>query len=495
MLSAEELLKQAQALNEDEKYEEVTTLLPDEKLISYQNADLFAEKAQAYWRLQENDLCDKNAEMALLINPLHAKANHYKGNIYSDLKRYDEAIDCYNVAIKTDPNFIYPYISLGVVYHDLKDYRKVIEFCNKAIELDYDNDMVYNNLGASYYDLKEYEKAKEFYDKYINLTKGNPNYFTELAKSRIVELNKLIYSSDYESISDLVNKIKNLLLFKDNCITHYTSLSVTKVLILKEESLFRLSEGAFLNDTSEGRELFDFLPPLFATASRVNDTEAKPFTSKPFVGSFVSQKKHDDLTLWRMYGKENKEEARGCAITIEREKLLQGIKNSLAPDNKTSSLEKTDEEFNFYRVAYRQQDNNAHFIIPGAPDEEQALNGLMTDLQNKIDCFLEKKIDPTETQSLMELLNRIAFLFKSFEYQYEHEIRLVVKGVGFEKNVDTNFDPPRVYINLVGIRPLIERITLGPKVEKAEEWASAFYYSLDKQDLHPEILISHLPFK
>jgi hypothetical protein len=55
--------------------------------------------------------------------------------------------------------------------------------------------------------------------------------------------------------------------------------------------------------------------------------------------------------------------------------------------------------------------------------------------------------------------------------------------------------PPGVYIELVKITPLLKQITLGPKVERAEEWASAFYYSLDKQDLHPEILISHLPFK
>jgi tetratricopeptide (TPR) repeat protein len=664
MLSAEELLKQARSLNEAKEYTEVVELLKDEQLETLQNADLFAEKAQAYYRLNEKSLCGLSAQKALQIEPANAKANNYQGNLYSDLKEYEKAKECYNLAINStpaydapynnlglvyyalkdyerakefynkavtvntlydtpyfnlgllyyalkdyekakefynkaiavnplydaaynslgnvyydlkeyekaeefyskaiaiNPDYNYPYFNLGRVYHALKEYEKAKEFYNKAIQGNPANEHPYNNLGLLYYalkdyekakefynkaitvnplyyaaynslgnvyyDLKEYEKAKEFYNKaieinsiygypyynlaiayealkdyekakdfysnYVELTKNTPDYFTELAQSKIIELKKLIESVDYKHISELVNKIKGLLLFKDNCVTHYTGLSVTRSLIL-ENSLFRLSEGAFLNDTSEGRELFDFLPTFTVIPSKLNETEAKLFVPKPFIGSFVSQKKHDDLTLWRMYGKENKEEARGCAITIEREKLFENLKSSLEPDNETNSPEKIDEEFNFYRVAYRRQDNKQYFIIPGAPGEEQTLNELMIDLLDSVNGFLKKKPDPTGIQNLLVLLNRIAFLFKSFEYQYEHEVRLVVKGVGFEKNIDTNFDPPRVYINLVGIRPLIERITLGPKVERAEEWASAFYYSLDKEDLHPEILISHLPFK
>jgi hypothetical protein len=42
---------------------------------------------------------------------------------------------------------------------------------------------------------------------------------------------------------------------------------------------------------------------------------------------------------------------------------------------------------------------------------------------------------------------------------------------------------------------LKQKITLGTKVHRAEEWASAFYYKLDAEGHHPEIMISHLPFK
>jgi hypothetical protein len=72
---------------------------------------------------------------------------------------------------------------------------------------------------------------------------------------------------------------------------------------------------------------------------------------------------------------------------------------------------------------------------------------------------------------------------------------LVVDGTGLEKKINENTIPPRVYIELESINPFIEKITLGPKVEKAEEWAVAFYYKLDQQGFHPDIYISHLPFK
>jgi hypothetical protein len=43
--------------------------------------------------------------------------------------------------------------------------------------------------------------------------------------------------------------------------------------------------------------------------------------------------------------------------------------------------------------------------------------------------------------------------------------------------------------------PVISKITLGPKVERADEWAAAFNYSIKNAGNEAEIIISHLPFK
>jgi hypothetical protein len=102
---------------------------------------------------------------------------------------------------------------------------------------------------------------------------------------------------------------------------------------------------------------------------------------------------------------------------------------------------------------------------------------------------IEKKED------IAELLNNIAYLFKSSAYQEECEVRLVVQGVGFEKIIDTSCLSPKVYIELIELTPVLYKVTLGPKVEKAEEWAAAFNYHIKKRGYKADIVISHLPFK
>jgi tetratricopeptide (TPR) repeat protein len=447
-----------------------------------------------------NELKDYNKAIdfynkTIEIDPKYESSYNGLASTYYDLKEYDKAIDFYNKAIEIDPKFVHPYYNLGLTYYTLKEYAKAKKYYNKAIEIDPKYADAYYGLGINYNALKEYDNALGTFKKYVELTKSSPDYYTSIAESRITELNKLLDNKAYSEISKLVNEIRELLLYNEGRITHYTGLSVAKALIL-DGSLFRLSEGAFLNDTSEGRELFKFLSFDFSS-NNGSDTVATPFTQKPFIGSFVSEIKHDDLTLWRMYGKEEKEEAKGCAITIDIKKLLDNLLDKMSPDRKTAASSKTDEEFSFYRVAYRKQGEENVFIIPGADDElEKKLNEYMNNLSAAVKAFnLKEGKESSDTQNVAELLNEIAYLFKSAEYQHEFEVRLVVKGIGFEKIIDSSLCPPRVYIELVSIRPVIQKITLGPKVERPDEWAAAFNYSLSKDGYEPEILISHLPFK
>jgi len=675
------VLKKVQELNKQKKFNEVIELLTDSVLEAHNSADLYAEKANAYYMLGNYELSSEVAEKTLSIDPNHSKGLYYKAINYSDNAEYQKAIEYYNRAIASDPNDPILYTGLGNTYGNLKEFENAIKNYQKAIEIDpkYDSayfgwgwilgemavgetdderdkyllesiekyrkatelnpwfdaafynwgwavgeiaynsksgeekeklllesiekyqeaiqlnpnyDAYYNwglnlteiakdktgdekeklllesiekyensiqinpnydaafygwgwslgeiaavksgdekqklllesiekyekaielnskignyyySLGSTYFDVYQYEKALSNYKKYVEMTKRNPDYYTSVAESRIVELNKLLKDSEYSLISELVNEIKELLYYREGRITHYTGLSVAKALII-EGSLFRLSEGAFLNDTSEGRELFKFLSFDFSL-SKGSDTVASPFAQKPFIGSFVAEIKHDDLTLWRMYGKEEKEEAKGCAITIDTKKLIDDLSIKMSPDKKTgvkmsadkkaNMTSKTDEEFSFYRVAYRKVGEVNSFIIPGAESEtEKKLNELMKQLYDAVQSFKSKKDkNSSDTLNVLELLNEIAYLFKSAEYQHEFEIRLVLKGIGFEKIINRELKPPRVYIELVGVRPLIKKITLGPKVEKPDEWASAFYYTMGKDGFAPDILISHLPFK
>ena len=617
MTSSQELLNKAQELNESNEYNKVIELLSDELLNRYKSADLYAEKAQAYCKLELTELSEQSADSALAINPEHAKGNYYKGvryrklkkndyainafnkaiktnpklpypyiglgNIYDDLYKYDEAITLYEKAIELDPNSVLPYNGLGDVFRDLKQYDKAINYYEKAIEIDpkysyaysgmgyvYTNMKRYNeaitffkkaietdsknphsynglgsvyknqqktdeaiiefnkvinldpefsgayfNRGSLYYDLKKYADALWDYEKKIELTNITPdNYFRRIAQEKVIELKKLLEINlpiDKRAnelvgrISFLVIKIKELLLYQDGYVTHYTSMAVANKLIL-EKSPFQLSEGSFLNDTSEGRELFKFLPPIDIksttdegkldieiTTETDKDTEAKQFAQRPFIGSFVPDDKHDNLTLWRMYGKEEKNEALGCAITIDMKKLVNNLKNKLMADDKPSTNDNFEDEFRFYRVAYRTHNSNEPFIIPGADAKKVELNKLMSDLKIEVTKFKKHSYSGVYIQKVKKQLNGIAYLFKTMEYQHEQELRLVVSGSGFKKEILQ--DPIRVYIELVELTPLITKITFGPKVEKAEERAAFYYYTFTKDGNQPDIFISHLPFK
>ena len=107
------------------------------------------------------------------------------------------------------------------------------------------------------------------------------------------------------------------------------------------------------------------------------------------------------------------------------------------------------------------------------------------------ECYIKGKTRQWTNEKLQE----IAYLFKSIEYRYEHEVRLIVSlRTLFDNKVDIERKPPRVYIDPVSILPAICCITLGPKVEKAHEWAASLYYDILKKGTNQKY-ISLLPYR
>lgn len=556
--SKQELIDKVKKLNEDENYEEVIKIVSDEILEKANDYELYAEVAQSKCRLRRNDYkpdiikslsIKKNAKAYHYLgnfyvdnDPILAEENYIKaielddqfflayqglGNIYAISKQNDKAEEYYKKAISISPensNVSVSYLGLAQIYSDKEEYNDAILLFKKVIKLDtIEKSYAYNGIGNVYYAKDDFKNALKYYKLSINSDAKNSApyynmasiYFTqeryiesrenyqksiELDKvkdffydnsvSKIREISKILLSEDYEKIQKIVSRIQKTLEYEEDCITHFTSLSVAKLLIL-EKSKFRLSEGTFLNDTSEGAALFEYLKyesPLSKKESHVDII----FVKKPFIGSFVSQNKHNDLTMWRMYGKEGKEEARGCAITMNKEVLIEEIKSELNI-GKTSTNET---DFKFYRVAYKKE--NGQFFIPEQA-EKSIKNKDLNDYCNQLKLALEefnKKAGSQDIQKdIEELLFEIAFLFKGIEYQYEHEVRLVQKGIGFDKKVDKDFEIPRVYIELSEILKSVKKITLGPKVERVDEWAATLYYELQNNEIEAEVHISKQPFK
>jgi tetratricopeptide (TPR) repeat protein len=600
MKNLNSLLEEVIKLNKNKDYDQVLQLLTSEVLEKFNNSDLYAESAMAFWYTKKYEDCEKSTNKAFELNNKNAKALNSLGNLafnskeyekakefylkaieldpnsfyafndlgttYRLMEEYDKAIEFYLTAIKINPNFSRAYNNLGNVYQNLYDYDKAIEFYLKAIQIDQSYHAAYYNIGGVYlkqleyekaeeyylkainidpkskygygglgivyknlnkiekaeefylkaieltpnykgafynlgnlyFDLKEYEKAKANYNKFFELNGSDQDFYYFTATSKINEIDKILENSTFKKATDLVNKIKSLLKFKGKNVTHYTGITSVQFLVLKE-SPFRLSEGSFLNDTSEGQELFSFLD--YADGKNAaKKCNKEIFTKRPFIGSFVDAEKNNDLTLWRMYGKEQLEEAKGCSITLNANDLIENIKNKICPDKEFPPSDFDD--IDFYRVAYR--NGNKFDFFGSTTAQKKELIGIMTELFEIINEFRNKPDKlKDEEKDIIELLNQIAYLFKSTEYKYENEIRLIIKdAIGFDIMVDfdkndfkPSSSPVKVFIELVPIDSLLDKITLGPKVDKAEEWATTFYYHLANKKLFPEIEISTLPYK
>jgi len=484
-----------------------------------------------YSSQQKYSLAEKELKKTIELKPDFSSAYISLGNVYVKKNNFSLAIEAYKKAVELNPNSSIAYLNfgllylqkkeyvlsekllmkskeiddrsssvynaLGVLFYEQKEYKTADDYLKKALEIDPEYNSAYYNLGKLHSDLDNINEAKIFFETFLLYTKvDKKDYFYRSALSRIDELIKKIENSSYNKISKIINQIKELVLFNGECISHYTSISSVQFLLLNE-SPFRLSEGTFLNDTSEGEELFKFLG---LSNSSTNTNYFEIFTKRPFIGSFVDADKNNDLTLWRMYGKEGLEEAKGCSITLNIKEFKAEIKNKINNNEDVKAFVNKDVEF--YKVIYRKGEN---FCFSGSTTKSnELLAKLMINLKTEYSKFFKKKNrHKNEELEIIELLNEIAYLFKSIEYQYENEIRLVInESVGFDKKIDFKVDnfipslyPNRVYIELISIAPLLKTITIGPKVDKAEEWASTFHYFLANKGFKPEIHISKLPFK
>ena len=489
-------------LYKQRKFEEIIALLTDEELKIQMDADLYIWRGTTWYNKKCYNEAIANYNQAIEINPKYELAFYDRGLAYIAKGEYTAAIKDCDEVIKFNPNYIDAYISRGSIRRFLKEYNTAIEDYNEAIKIDPENENAFYNRGLAYknealkgkeIDIDLLKKCKGDFEKYIELAPvDKDNDGAKYAKNYIEELKVVIEDPNLWYIKQLVSNIKNKLwIRKENCITHYTSLSVLKNLIF-DDSKFRISEGNFMNDPSEGKEFFKFLkynPDTFRKASLSTEI----ISPKPFIGSFVNKKKCNNLNMWRFYGKEKGEEAKGCAITIRKQKFIDDIKESLSNEKNKKARLDDESDINFYRVVYVIHNGNTKFYIPNS-DKSEELERLMKELNTKIEPYV--KIEPYKGNNrvfLEKYLNSIAFLFKNDAYKNEDEVRLVMNGIEFEKKYNMGVCSPRVYIELVPIKDIVSQIILGPKVDKGSEWIAAFHYRYEKSV--PEIKFSHLPYK
>ena len=430
-----------------------------------QHVAAFYNRGVAYQMLGNLEKAINNYNKTIQLNPNDAKAFCNRGITYQRLGNLEKAITDLNEAIRLNPDYADAFCGRGIVYNEQGEYEKAIAEYNEATRLEPNHVAAINNRGVSYHKKGNYKKAIIDFSEAQRLGL-DVGYALNKAQ-------KALESKSDESIQKIIQSIKEELEFKGDQITHYTSLTTARILLVEDDTRFRLSNTVHLNDPTEGVALLDFLTGK-ALGNQTFGATKTEFSHTPFfIGSFVT--KSDDLTLWRMYGKEGHSEASGCSITLNPT----FVKTEKDLPNQT-----------LYNVAY----------LTGTGHIE----GIENEKKKKLDPLLKELKDILKEKGREELLaldelNEIRYLFKHDHYRHEGECRIVVPKNPDSPSIhcDSKVAPPRTYIEL-GNAPIhhVKSITIGPKVERAEEWAAAFHIrfkKLGKKDA--KVNISTLPFK
>lgn len=478
--------------------------------------------------------------MAIKLDPNNSYAYGGRATLFLDRMEYDKAILDFNKAIELNRNYRSGYNNRGNTWWYKGDYKKAIEDYNLAIELSPNDELIYQNRAKAWNKIGEYEKALIDINKAIELNanlpfvyifKGDVCYtigdFQESIKNYEIALKhnldgRLGYVEDKiklaqeaidvlkffdESSAGEVQKDEKLRLEKEidqiiisirdaakskvKMVAHYTKLSVADIYVKKINVKMHYSNAIYMNDPMEGKVFFDYLDNDEITKAYLNG-EKRTETSV-YLGSFLPAEDNngevsheDELVMWRTYGKdENGKEASGCNVVISSDffKL-----NSSEDDEE--SIPMSDNEEELLNVVYVKKLKSSKEITNDNKDKiEPAIVQLrenllkLIELRNKFqkrDDFY-KEIE----NSIFKRLSTISYLFKSADYNYEHEVRVITyvprnsDNIKFREIDEPNLPCKHFYIESYNdILPHIKKIYLGPKVEHYQRWSLYLDYEI-----------------
>jgi len=449
--------------------------------------------------------------------------------VYSSLGKYDKALELYQNSLfirekilgREHPDTAATYNNIAYIYSNQGDFTVALEWIQKALAIREKilgrehpaTAMTYNNVAGVYHAQGDYDKALEWYKRALIIYEkilGMEHPSTAITYQNIGEIyylqkkcaeamhylmkasyaleNKLgighpttqntvqllnkLYSflapkaslDEQKCIAETVVKLKEKVDYIQNTILkfdwtkqgavvcHYTKLNVLPHLLIttsekKDPPRLRLSNMGHLNDPTEGQYLFELLDKnsenekshafrnLFRThANKIDDSREELPLSDVYIGSFTMS--IDKLPLWTLYGDDSK----GCCLIFSKDYF--------------SSQ-------NLYRV---------HYVTKTA--EEKTIDDIgMIKAINQIAQLLTPQIRNMENNiqlryEVLRILDEIRFLFKCEDYEFEDEVRLIIRADDKYNmpQVDRTGDGiPRLFLNVDG-DILYDEIILGAKV-------------------------------
>ena len=332
----------------------------------------------------------------------------------------------------------------------------------------------------------------------------------------LFDFNK-IFPKDLEKlvqIFSLVQTIKNQLIVKDPkelTFGHYTSAKVLQLLLKQEkekeeyavENSSRLNNVNYMNDPSEGKVLNQFLK-LDTTSQKIS-LKASPW----FLMSLTTE--IDRLEMWAQYGKQGE----GVCLVLDSSDFLKVNSysdmgwitakrfNELPDTNSDNTrLEEVTSENKLaqgdyiYRIGYLELSSGTAELLTEQNNDE--LKDVIDDINQSL-ISLREKVKEIDKETILyekvdECLEEIRYLFKSADYKYEKELR-ILKFVPLEANnkkikIDESEEVAKLYIERDNPIQIAE-VIFGPKFSKPEN-VTPLLQLLDKNIKFSQ---SKIPFK
>ncbi|MDR0940008.1 MAG: tetratricopeptide repeat protein [Mediterranea sp.] len=574
------LLDDAAELINQMNYEEIIKRCDKIIKLDDKNSTVWNNKGYALIDLGRYEEAIGCLDESIRLNPESGAAWSNKGFALDSLGRHEEAIECLDESIRLNPENDVVWSSKGFTLIDLERYEEAIGCLDESIRLNPENGTAWNNKGFALNSLGRHEEAIMYFDKALEINdehffakknkavsimklhKSHPDKYTiEDAAKCFMEAKRDIYAvltipqlDDVEKeeviismirdkdsffssvvekhkIEDPESKSKYEELFVKSCliisklqvkedakqgIAHYTTKATLKILLLpkeekKGEPMFRLHSTILSNDRSEGLTLMDY---LFGMGKYVIDDG----DNVTLAGSFTFNK--DRLNQFRLYGKEDKQEATGASIIFKSSFFEENMK---APSSGLSQMasstsqrdqsqldlsskmkdneEKSDkaalfrciyvdpetrqviglgqkEDYTFYRDKFdgkesdeerkRKEDEvieeikNYHRSMEDCLDAVRKSMRELRDMAKELDCAV-----------VGELLIDLRCLTKHVAFEEEQECRIVkVKNLMKDKEVKPNEEYRQLYIDYAPIGNHVQEVCFAPHFENMEVYAA-----------------------
>jgi tetratricopeptide (TPR) repeat protein len=123
-------------LAEQKQYQQIIDLLPDNILTQHDDPELWRQRSDAWYFLDDHDKALKDLDKALALDPGDAWSYYSRGIIRSEKKDYYKAIDDYTKFLQLEPYEDIGYSRRGDAWHSVKEFDKAILDYTMAIGID-----------------------------------------------------------------------------------------------------------------------------------------------------------------------------------------------------------------------------------------------------------------------------------------------------------------------------------------------------------------------